>query len=588
VQTIWLSPTAYVTGDPSLRISYPFVSHPSTVVTCISPGDLKWVSMGLPLPPNVQIKEVIICHQLSNSQSFISQVRLAEMTTPNQAVVRHDDPTDLKSTSPTSYSSKVANFTPSAAVTLELRLNFHNTTDRIMLGAVGVTIDERDTDSWWHNAETYHISAFAIAPGENGQFDWDTLAQSKATFTTHCPIDNVFISRCHAMGIRCFPYVTFYMGADQCSFGPILSQTYEGVDFSQHHDFYEYEPDPQGPPGTLRPRQWIFEKTTPDGVGVTFLPTTIGNTIIDKPILACPNVQAYQQKMMAWVDYVMKQGADGIFIDVLLKRQHCYAPHAHIFPDDPNDPDAAQNKAFAILLSRVRDVVKSNRPNGLIIGNSGDPLNLGGNSPPEFQKYLDADMLEAYICQASPDKTKIIRADTYNNMQFTWNQFGDMLQAYLAQGKKVLVIPVLGDPSDHSVRDDAFLTYSAARLAGFFWYGPMTDSRIADLHRIRLGKAVTGPATDQVSGVRYRVFERALVAVNWDRQNAKNLPGQSVVATSLGKNPQEFRFFFDVFPAPAPTTIDMNLTGGMLAIPTYAGRVYFFGSSTDYGLNRLT
>ena len=103
--------------------------------------------------------------------------------------------------------------------------------------------------------------------------------------------------------------------------------------------------------------------------------------------------------------------------------------------------------------------------------------------------------------------------------------------------------PVLGDPSVHPVREDAFLTYSAARLAGLFWYGPLTDSRIADLHRIRLGKAVTGPATDKPSGVRYRVFERVLVAVNWDKQSAKNLPGQSLVANALGKNPQDFRFF---------------------------------------------
>jgi hypothetical protein len=139
VQTIWLSPTDYVTGDPTLRLSYPFVSHPGTVLSCTVPGDFKWVSMGLLLPPHVKIDEVIICYEVSNPQSFISQVRLVEMTAPNQATVRHDDPTDLKSTSPTCYSSKVAEFTPTAALTLELRLNFQNTTDEISLGAVGLT-----------------------------------------------------------------------------------------------------------------------------------------------------------------------------------------------------------------------------------------------------------------------------------------------------------------------------------------------------------------------------------------------------------------------------------------------------------------
>jgi hypothetical protein len=64
METIWLSPTNYVTGDPTLRVSYPFVSHPSTIVACTTPGDYKWISMGLRLPPNVQIEEVIIANDV--------------------------------------------------------------------------------------------------------------------------------------------------------------------------------------------------------------------------------------------------------------------------------------------------------------------------------------------------------------------------------------------------------------------------------------------------------------------------------------------------------------------------------------------
>ena len=104
---------------------------------------------------------------------------------------------------------------------------------------------------WWTNAETFHISAFANAWGQNGQFDWGTLAESKCTFTTHCPIDKNFIDRCHAMGVRCFPYVTFYMGAYQCQFGPISSNTYNGVDFSQHPDFVERDQQQQPKPSDL-------------------------------------------------------------------------------------------------------------------------------------------------------------------------------------------------------------------------------------------------------------------------------------------------------------------------------------------------
>jgi hypothetical protein len=138
MQTIWLSPIDFVTGDPTLGISYPWAAHPSALVTCNAPGDLKWVSMDLKPPPDLQIEEVDICYQVSNSRSFISQVRLTEMTTPNQARVIHDDPGHLTSTTPTTYTSAVAALVPSGAVNLELRLNFQNTSDVILLGAVGI------------------------------------------------------------------------------------------------------------------------------------------------------------------------------------------------------------------------------------------------------------------------------------------------------------------------------------------------------------------------------------------------------------------------------------------------------------------
>jgi hypothetical protein len=144
MQTVWLSPTDYITGDRSLQISYPSVSHPSTIVTSKKTGDFKWISMGLNLPENITIEELIICYQVSNARSFISQVRLSEMATPDQALVRYDDPADLQSTTPVRYSSIVGGIvrTPGSAVTLELKLNFRNTADKISFGAVGVVIRE--------------------------------------------------------------------------------------------------------------------------------------------------------------------------------------------------------------------------------------------------------------------------------------------------------------------------------------------------------------------------------------------------------------------------------------------------------------
>lgn len=137
---LWLSPTDFVTGDKSLRISYPSVTHPAVEIKTTTPGDLKWIYLGLRVPPDHDIHSIHVCYQLSNSRSFISQVRLVEMQTPDQAVVRHDDATDLLSTTPTCYRSPVVAFRPGAAVLLALRLNFEKIADTITLGAIGVEV----------------------------------------------------------------------------------------------------------------------------------------------------------------------------------------------------------------------------------------------------------------------------------------------------------------------------------------------------------------------------------------------------------------------------------------------------------------
>src|SRR6266487_2802574 len=184
--TFWLSPTDFVSGDPSLIINHPSVSHPSTVVTCNDPGDFKWVSMSLRLPANATIEEITICYQLTSKNSFISQIRLAEIKTPDHATVRHDDSTDLKSTSPDCYTSKIDESvtTNEAAMTLELRLNFDNVDDKIMLGAVGVKIYPTENccvDTIADLKQLPHEKARCVIvlgyhePGDGGggQFFWD-------------------------------------------------------------------------------------------------------------------------------------------------------------------------------------------------------------------------------------------------------------------------------------------------------------------------------------------------------------------------------------------------------------------------------
>jgi parallel beta-helix repeat protein len=64
------------------------------------------------------------------------------MATPERALVRHDDATDLRSTTAARYSSIVRGVVPApgTAMTLELRLSFQDKADRIHLGAVGVRV----------------------------------------------------------------------------------------------------------------------------------------------------------------------------------------------------------------------------------------------------------------------------------------------------------------------------------------------------------------------------------------------------------------------------------------------------------------
>ena len=147
-------------------------------------------------------------------------------------------------------------------------------------------------------------------------------------------------------------------------------------------------------------------------------------------------------------------------------------------------------------------MVKQHRPDGLVLGNSGDPLNLllGAQTLPEFQPYLDSDMLESYVVGDYP----------YAQIPtLTWDELGRLMQPYLATGKQILVI------GDFTSRKDAFFSYANARLAGFIWYRGSSRGVADDLGRLHLGRPVSGELTDP-SGVLFRVFERGLVAVNWD------------------------------------------------------------------------
>lgn len=549
MQTVWVSPTEFVSGDPTVHISYPFLDHPGTVVTCSNPGDFKWVFMGLRLPDGVSIEKIIVCYELSDRNSFISQVRLLEMAGPGHALVLHDDPTPLNKPSD-SYVSTVGSKTPTSgrAVTLGLRLVFRATTDEVRLGAVGVGIDvPKGPAGWLAEAET-----LAVGFDDKAQpTSWGGLAQSKVSFITHTPVNSSFFARCHALGIRCFPYISFYHGhADRTTQGLYIDLKVAGPDLPTLGGL------------AITPEFIRIEPTGPDKG------KPVRSKFWDSLDMAnfyeiCPNVQELQDAVLQWVDRMMRLGADGIFLDNLWYPSACAGPdcgkHKHMYAD--------QNLAFRNLLQKAREMIKLHRPDGAILGNSGDPWTLS----PDLWPYIDADMLESYICSSGwPDRGPPPPAPRLTAPQAWdfWHKKGTDLQGILQQGKQVLALSYLGYDTSHPVGEDAFFCYASARLAGFVWNGglPLSDPAVASLHRLRLGDALSGELVE--NDVYYRVFSQGFVAVN-PEDSSRTI--RSPVPTAR---------LFDVFKG---CVIDAKV-GAPVEIPASSGRVFLFSPRTDNDL----
>ena len=338
---------------------------------------------------------------------------------------------------------------------------------------------------WLVDSESY-----AIGYDPSG---WDALAASKVAFITHCPTNREFFQRCHALGIRCFPYVTFYQGD--------ADRSYEDLNLKDHPEYIEV--DAQG--NLTRTGFWESEDAK-------------------NMYTTCPNVQGYQDAMVAWVRKIMELGADGVFVDNLAHRQPCFGPkfgkHKHIYAD--------QDHAFAMLLKRVREVVHQYKPDGALLGNSAYPIGL----PLEFWKYLDADMMESYI-------TTWVSKERWQDWLKFWHDQGVKLQPFMRAGKQIQALSYLGH-TPYGIREDAFYCYASARLGGFVWNGglSLSNPETAILYQIRLGRPLGDERLE--NGVYYRVFERGFVALNPDR----NKPAQITVKP------------------PIPTTKLIDLAGG--------------------------
>ena len=314
---------------------------------------------------------------------------------------------------------------------------------------------------------------------------WDALAQSKVKFITHCPVNRQFFARCHALGIKCFPYVTFYQG--------YASQVCQNVNLKDHPDFIEI--DAQG--NLKRSGFWESE----DAKTCTLRARTSRGT-------RTPWWPGCRQ--------FVELGADGVFVDNISSRAPCFGPkfgkHRHLYED--------QNHAFAMLLKRVRELIKRQRPDGALIVNSAYPLAV----PAEYWKYVDADMLESYICTW-------VSKERWFDWKTHWHAQGVKLRPYLDAGKQVQALSYLGH-TPYGVKEDAFFCYATVRLAGFVWNGgvPLSDPGVGPLYRLHLGRPLCGEAEE--NGVYWRAFEAGLVAVNPDRDKNHFISVKSPIPTA--------------------------------------------------------
>jgi hypothetical protein len=316
---------------------------------------------------------------------------------------------------------------------------------------------------WLVQAETY---AMYYEPA-----DWGAMAASKISFITHCPANREFIERAHALGIRSFPYVSFYQA--------YAGRPFMGLNLKDHPEFIEV--DAQG--NRVRTAFWESEDAKN-------LYTT------------CPAVPEYQDAMVAYIRKVMELGADGVFLDNLGKREPCFGPkfgkHKHVV-DDPNE-------AFALLLKKVRETIKRYKPDGALLGNSANPASL----PREFWQHLDAEMLESYICTW-------VSKERWMDWKTRWHEQGVKFQPFLKAGKQIQALSYVGH-TPYGAREDGFFCYATARLAGFVWSPgrPISDPETAILYQVQLGPPLESER--EQSGLYYRLFERGFVVVNPDKE----------------------------------------------------------------------
>ncbi len=149
---MWINHLDLLPGDSSVITSFNAVSSgvggglimSNTTGDTATGGGNKVVEKGLQVPPGFLITGVRVCYELSNARSFIDQIRLSQVQDPpGTALVQLDDATHLVNPGPVCVDSAPTTVNPElGAVRLDLRVNFGDTSDKIVVRAVGLHLEE--------------------------------------------------------------------------------------------------------------------------------------------------------------------------------------------------------------------------------------------------------------------------------------------------------------------------------------------------------------------------------------------------------------------------------------------------------------
>lgn len=151
-EVLWLNHFDLLPGDASVQTSYHAVTSgvggglTGLVVASTTTGDLaegggnKVVHMAAAVPPGHLVTGVRVGYELSSPNSYISQIRLAQVDDPpGSATVVLDDGTAQTDPGPVHVNSSAARFDPGdGALLLSLRVNFADTADRIVVRSLGL------------------------------------------------------------------------------------------------------------------------------------------------------------------------------------------------------------------------------------------------------------------------------------------------------------------------------------------------------------------------------------------------------------------------------------------------------------------